>query len=160
MTYLYSTFPTPFGKFSVAVDAAGAVVHTTFGGIEALRHGSRAEWARDDARTAAARGQLESYFQGRLRTFSLALAPAGSPFQHRVWELLRGIPYGETRSYGQIAKQLGSAARAVGRASGSNPICPIVPCHRVLGADGSLTGFAFGEDLKRRLLVLEGALIA
>ena len=87
----------------------------------------------------------------------MQLAPAGTPFQHSVWTLLRRIPFGETRTYGELASEIGhpGAARAVGRANGANPICVIVPCHRVIGADGGLTGFAFGADLKRRLLALE-----
>jgi methylated-DNA-[protein]-cysteine S-methyltransferase len=112
----------------------------------------------DKARTGAARNQVLAYFAGRRREFDLQLAPPGTPFQQRVWALLRAIPYGETRTYGQIATQLGNpaAARAVGRANATNPICVIVPCHRVIGASGALTGFAFGNDLKRRLLELEG----
>jgi methylated-DNA-[protein]-cysteine S-methyltransferase len=160
MTHYYSTFPTSFGEFSVGVDDSGAVVRTAFGDLDRLRRGDTASWVVDDGRTAAARGQIGEYFSGRLRTFSLALSAAGSPFQHRVWELLSAIPYGETRSYGEIAQRLESSARAVGGANGSNPICLIVPCHRVIGSDGSLTGFGFGEDLKRRLLVHEGSLIA
>ena len=82
----------------------------------------------------------------------MPLAPAGTAFQQRVWKALLRIPFGRTRSYGEIARELRSSARAVGRANSTNPVCLIVPCHRVIGADGSLTGFAFGEDLKRRLL--------
>ena len=160
MTHYHSTFPSPFGAFSVAVDEGGAVTRTTFGGFDSLKRGAAAQWERDERRTAEARGQLEAYFEGRLRDFSLTLAPAGSVFQQRVWRLLCDIPYGETRSYGEIARRLESSARAVGGANGSNPVCVIVPCHRVIGSDGSLTGFGFGEELKRRLLVHEGALIA
>jgi methylated-DNA-[protein]-cysteine S-methyltransferase len=100
-----------------------------------------------------------AYFAGERRDFALRLAPRGTEFQQNVWAALRTIPYGETRTYGQIAAQLGNpaASRAVGRANATNPICVIVPCHRVIGADGSLSGFAFGEHLKRRLLQLEGA---
>lgn len=103
--------------------------------------------------------QLEAYFEGRLTRFDLPLAPRGSPFQLRVWEALRAIPYGETTSYGAIAAALGDrgASRAVGAANGSNPIPVIVPCHRVIGADGTLTGFGGGLDCKRWLLEHEGA---
>src|SRR5205807_8092287 len=94
---------------------------------------------------------------GARRTFDLPLAPSGTPFQRRVWDELLTIPFGETLSYGALAERLGSSARAVGGAVGSNPICVIIPCHRVIGADGSLTGFAFGTDMKRALLELEGA---
>ncbi|QXC60816.1 methylated-DNA--[protein]-cysteine S-methyltransferase [Aquihabitans sp. G128] len=106
---------------------------------------------------AAAVEQLEAYFAGELRRFDLVLEPSGSPFQHRVWEQLRAIPYGETRSYGQLATALGDPglSRAVGTANGRNPLSIIVPCHRVIGADGSLTGFGGGLPRKRLLLDLE-----
>ena len=104
--------------------------------------------------------ELEKYFQGERREFSAELAPAGTPFQLRVWRELSNIPYGETRSYREIAEKIGSpkAVRAVGAANGANPIGIIIPCHRVIGNDGSLTGYGGGLDLKRRLLELEGAL--
>jgi methylated-DNA-[protein]-cysteine S-methyltransferase len=103
------------------------------------------------------RTQLRGYFAGRRRTFDLRLAPDGTAFQQSVWAALREIPYGETRSYGELARQLGTSPRAVGRANATNPICLIVPCHRVVGADGTMTGYAFGEKIKHRLLALEGA---
>ncbi|MFJ9407986.1 methylated-DNA--[protein]-cysteine S-methyltransferase [Streptomyces sp. NPDC101393] len=101
--------------------------------------------------------QLQAYFRGELTTFDLPLAPRGTPFQQRVWAALRDIPYGGTLSYGQLAARLGapSAARAVGLANGRNPVSIIVPCHRVVGADGSLTGYGGGLDRKRRLLAFE-----
>lgn len=109
--------------------------------------------------------QLGEYFAGERRRFDLALAPAGTRFQLRVWEALREIPYGETRSYAELAAAVGrpSAVRAVGAANGRNPIAVIVPCHRVIGADGSLTGFGGGLERKRALLELEagiGTLVA
>lgn len=106
---------------------------------------------------AAVADQLDAYFAGELTTFHVALAPAGTPFQLRVWAALREIPYGQTRSYGEIASHLGQpgAARAVGLANGRNPIGIIVPCHRVIGADGSLTGYGGGMERKRALLELE-----
>ena len=111
-----------------------------------------------------ARRQLEAYFAGELREFDLPLAPSGSEFQLRVWKELSRIPYGETISYGELARRVGdpTKARAVGAANGRNPLPVIVPCHRVIGADGSLTGFGGGLDRKRRLLELEagvGALL-
>lgn len=139
--------------FSVAVDESGAVVATAFGGL--IQLGQRLALERpieDHRRTALAREQIEGFFAGELRTFSLRLAPRGSVYQHRVWAALQRIPFGETRSYGQLADQLASSPRAVGRANATNPICLVIPCHRVIGADGSLTGFAFGEDIKRQLL--------
>ncbi|HEY7142619.1 MAG TPA: methylated-DNA--[protein]-cysteine S-methyltransferase [Streptosporangiaceae bacterium] len=112
---------------------------------------------RDDAPFAAAARQLESYFDGALTSFDLPLALAGTPFQQRVWAALQAIPYGTTVSYGQLADQLGkpSAARAVGLANGRNPVSIVVPCHRVVGSDGSLTGYGGGMDRKRYLLGLE-----
>jgi len=104
--------------------------------------------------------QLGEYFRGARTRFELELRPRGNVFQQRVWELLRDIPYGETRSYGQLAAALGNPglAREVGRANGRNPIAVIVPCHRVIGADGRLVGYAGGLERKRSLLELEGAL--
>ena len=109
------------------------------------------------------RGSLREtaeYFAGKRQHFTLRLAPQGTPFQQTVWGGLQRIPFGETRSYGQLAADLGlgNASRAVGRANATNPITLYIPCHRVIGADGSLTGYAFGEELKRRLLEHEGAL--
>ena len=156
--HFYSTFPTPLGDFSVAVDATGAVVATAFGGRAALQRRCRTcHLLVDNARTSAVRTQLHGYFAGRRRTFDLRLAPDGTAFQQSVWAALRKIPYGETRSYGELARRLGSSPRAVGRAIATNPICLIVPCHRVIGADGTMTGYAFGKKIKRRLLALEGA---
>jgi len=113
---------------------------------------------RAPAKLAAVRAQVDEYFAGTRRDFDLTLAPAGgSEHQRRVRAALLAIPFGETRSYGELAKKLGSSPRAVGRANATNPISLIVPCHRVIGADGSLTGYAFGESIKRRLLAHEGA---
>ncbi len=107
----------------------------------------------------SAKSQLAAYFAGELREFEVPLDAVGTPFQMRVWAALRSIPFGETRSYGAIAAQLGDtkAVRAVGAANGRNPISIIVPCHRVIGASGSLTGFAGGLKAKSALLALEGA---
>jgi methylated-DNA-[protein]-cysteine S-methyltransferase len=101
--------------------------------------------------------QLEEYFAGKRKAFSVALDMRGTRFQKDVWEALVAIPFGETRSYGQLANQLGNprATRAVGAANGRNPVSIIVPCHRVIGASGKLTGFAGGLDAKARLLGLE-----
>jgi len=101
--------------------------------------------------------QLDAYFAGRLRRFELPLAPEGTAFQREVWSALTTIPYGETVSYGELARQIGrpNSCRAVGAANGRNPIPIIIPCHRVIGADGSLTGFGGGLPIKQRLLLLE-----
>lgn len=112
---------------------------------------------REEAGFEDARAQLEQYFEGRLRHFDLPLAPRGDSFQQRVWKLLEQIPYAETRSYGELARELGdpALAQAVGAANGRNPLSIIVPCHRVVAADGSLTGYAGGLERKRHLLDLE-----
>lgn len=109
----------------------------------------------------AAKEQLGEYFHGSRTCFDLPLDARGTDFQRAVWGELCRIPYGVTRSYAEIAERIGkpTSVRAVGAANGSNPISVIVPCHRVIGADGALTGFGGGLDLKRRLLVLEGALL-
>jgi methylated-DNA-[protein]-cysteine S-methyltransferase len=111
----------------------------------------------EDKIIANARRQLDAYFAGKLRAFDLPLAPQGTEFQQRVWKALLKIPYGKTRSYGEQAVTIGSpkAVRAVGLANGRNPIAIIIPCHRVIGANGSLTGYGGGMDRKRLLLDLE-----
>ena len=103
--------------------------------------------------------QLEEYFAGERAEFTLPLRPAGTEFQLKVWDQLCRIPFGKTISYGELAKRVGNmnASRAVGMANGRNPIAILIPCHRVIGADGSLTGFGGGVDVKQKLLVLEGA---
>lgn len=107
----------------------------------------------------SARDQIRRYFDGTLRTFDLPLAPEGSEFARSVWRAVASIPYGELRTYGEIATDVGSprAAVAVGAANAANPIALIIPCHRVIGAGGDLRGYAYGLDLKRRLLDFEGA---
>jgi methylated-DNA-[protein]-cysteine S-methyltransferase len=118
---------------------------------------SRNQWVKDADAFPHVVAQLEAYFRGKLTDFDVALAPTGTNFQCRVWDALREIPYGETRSYGEIAHSIGqpAAARAVGMANGRNPIAIIVPCHRVIGANGDLTGYAGGLSAKRVLLQLE-----
>jgi methylated-DNA-[protein]-cysteine S-methyltransferase len=156
MNLLTTTFSTPVGPFSCALDASGAVVATAFGELATLRSRLPAGCQLMDDKQGApsVRLQVTEYFAGKRRQFDLRLGAGGTPFQQRVWAALTAIPFGETRSYREIAISLSrpKAARAVGRANATNPICLIVPCHRVIGVDGSLTGFAFGEDIKRRLL--------
>jgi methylated-DNA-[protein]-cysteine S-methyltransferase len=105
---------------------------------------------------ASAARQLAAYFAGDLRAFDLPLAPSGTEFQRRVWSALQSIPYGQTWSYAELARRVGSASRAVGLANGKNPIALVIPCHRVIGSDGSLTGYGGGLERKRYLLELEG----
>lgn len=114
------------------------------------------DWDPHSARDVEA--QLNAYFVGERRDFDLALAPEGTPFQQQVWNELRKIRHGEVLSYGDLATQIGNplASRGVGAANGANPICIVVPCHRVVGFDGKLTGFAYGVGVKARLLRLEG----
>jgi len=159
MKLSYDTFDTPVGKFSVALTTDGAIAATAFGGRTQLQSRLHRDDTLGQAQPApAVRTQVAAYFSGKRQTFDLPLRPTGSPFQQSVWTALQTIPAGETRSYGDIARQLRSAPRAVGRANATNPICLFIPCHRVIGADGSLTGFAFGETIKHRLLEHEGAL--
>jgi methylated-DNA-[protein]-cysteine S-methyltransferase len=155
MNVLTTTIETPVGVLLVARNEAGiAEIHFERNGRPARPDPA---WTRDDGAFVDLRDQLDLYFGGQLRRFDLPLAPAGTPFQMRVWEALRAIPYGQTRTYGQIAQSIGrpSACRAVGAANGANPLPIVVPCHRVVGSDGSLTGFGGGIEVKARLLRFE-----
>ena len=124
--------------------------------------GPRPEWSRDARPFARVRQQLDAYFAGTLTRFDLPLALNGTPFQNRAWAALAAIPFGETRCYSEMAAQIGhpDASRAVGAANGNNPLPIILPCHRVIGKSGALTGFGGGLDVKRFLLCHEGALTA
>ena len=115
------------------------------------------DWQRDEAPFRETVRQLAAYFAGELTEFDLPLSPSGTPFQLSVWHALRTIPYGETWSYGQLAKAIGrpTASRAVGAANGANPLPIVVPCHRVIGSTGKLTGFGGGVETKVKLLALE-----
>jgi len=115
------------------------------------------EWREDKVPLREVIQQLRAYFAKELETFKLTLAPEGTDFQQSVWNELCGIPYGETISYGELAKRVGNpkASRAVGAANGQNPIPIIIPCHRVIGSDGKLTGFGGGLPIKQKLLALE-----
>lgn len=118
-------------------------------------------WRRDDLAFAEARGQLAAYFSGRLTRFELDLDPRGTEFQRAVWGALAKIPFGVTRSYGVLAEMIGrpGSSRAVGAANGANPLPIVLPCHRVIGSNGSLTGFGGGIETKRWLLMHEGVLL-
>jgi methylated-DNA-[protein]-cysteine S-methyltransferase len=119
--------------------------------------GDNVEIVEDPAALTAVLAQFEAYFRGELRAFDLPLDPRGTPFQRQVWAAVARVPYGETRAYGEIAAAIGkpAAVRAVGLANGANPLPIVIPCHRVIGANGSLTGYGGGLEAKRRLLALE-----
>lgn len=150
----YRVIDSPIGLLTLA--GRGPVL-TNLRMVDQTYEPDRADWILDDRAFPEAVEQLAAYFAGELQQFDLRLEFQGTPFQQKVWEALRTIPYGETRSYGDIALQIGNptAFRAVGLANGHNPIAVIVPCHRVIGANGSLTGFGGGLDRKRMLLALE-----
>ncbi|ALV47009.1 cysteine methyltransferase [Arthrobacter alpinus] len=152
-------FDSPLGPLTAVANDAGlqAVYMRAHKRLPALETFGAEVIASSSPVLAATAEQLGEYFSGDRREFSLPLAPVGSDFQHRVWAALREIPYGELRSYGDLAAQLGdrSMAQAVGSANGRNPISIIVPCHRVVGADGSLVGYAGGLERKEFLLELE-----
>jgi methylated-DNA-[protein]-cysteine S-methyltransferase len=146
----------PVGRLLLAGDGESLIQVGFQSGPRPLR--PPGGWIADPAPFRAAMAQLAEYFAGKRRRFELAVAPRGTEFQRRVWRALGEIPYGRTVSYGELARGIGrpGASRAVGLANGANPLPIIVPCHRVIGADGSLTGFGGGLPIKRRLLALEG----
>lgn len=147
----YFTYDLPFGKMSIASDG-NSITAIQFSDI-LESYGER----RSSVTTDWAAHQLEEYFNGKRKAFELTLNPIGSPFQKSVWTALEGIPYGSTRSYKQVAGLIGNsnASRAVGMANNKNPILIVIPCHRVVGADGSLVGYAASVEMKKRLLDLE-----
>lgn len=151
----YTSIESPVGKLLLAGDALG-LRQLSF---ESSKRAAsvRPDWSEDKAPFAEVIRQLRAYFSGELKAFDLPLAPEGTEFQLLVWNSLRRIPYGETISYAQLAENIGNpkAVRAVGLANGCNPIPIIIPCHRVIGSDGSLTGFGGGLPNKRKLLALE-----
>ena len=159
----YCTLESPIGELLLAGDDDALEVLHMQGGPRPGRIGS--EWTRSEKPFARVREQLSEYFAGRRRSFDVALRPAGSPFELEVWRALQEIPYGQTISYGELATRIGRTggsgyARAVGAANGRNPIAVIVPCHRVIGANGSLTGYGGGLERKRLLLELEAGVLA
>lgn len=156
----YSHMDSPIGRLLLAGDETGLT-------LISFPEGSRARqaepgWERRDAPFDTAKRQLGDYFQGRLTVFDLDLAPRGTPFQLKVWRTLQKIPYGKTTTYGALARRIGrpTASRAVGAANGANPLPIVIPCHRVIGSTGKLTGFGGGLPTKAALLKLEGALPA
>jgi methylated-DNA-[protein]-cysteine S-methyltransferase len=153
---LLTTLPSPVGVLTL-VATAGHLVAVLWEDDRRRILSGPATVATDDPVLAAAATQLDEYFAGARRRFDLPLRFIGTPFQQSVWTQLLAIPFGETRSYGQIAHRLGrpTAARAVGAANGRNPLSIVAPCHRVVGSGGALTGFAGGLAAKRYLLALE-----
>ena len=144
-TYQFQ-FESPVGLITLGADVDGALTHL---------YCREAQFGETDAApfTTVMR-QLDEYFAGERKVFELDMAMKGTEFQKSIWDLLVKIPFGETRSYGELAKEIGNpnASRAVGAANGANPIAIIVPCHRVIGSNGSLTGFAYGTSMKKWLL--------
>jgi methylated-DNA-[protein]-cysteine S-methyltransferase len=149
----FDVLDAPFGAVTPVVDENGRLLELWTSDATAKLTGA----SRDKEKVAPVKEQLMLYFDRKLTSFSLPLALNGSPFQMQVWHLLLEIPYGQTRTYGDLAHRLGmpEAARAVGRANATNPIAIVVPCHRVIGASGDLTGYAGGVDVKRKLLEIE-----
>lgn len=166
-TAILEQIPTPIGRFGVAITSEGLGRLTfpsePFSRCEAWLHrwAPGVELSRNSRVSASVSEQLTAYLEGDLREFTVPVALRGTSFQLDVWKSLLGIAYGETRSYAQIATEIGrpGAVRAVGLANGSNPIPVFVPCHRVVGSNGTLTGYGGGLDLKEQLLRLEGAVL-
>lgn len=154
----YTYIPSPLGNLLVAGDTDTLHLISFPTGSKTLSHADH--WQRDDAAFAETANQLDAYFAGNLTEFDLPLTLDGTEFQNQVWQNLATIPYGQTASYGEMAKKAGrpKASRAVGAANGSNPLPIVLPCHRVIGSTGALTGFGGGMDAKKFLLKLEGAL--
>ena len=148
------TYQTPVGPLSIVADARALLQIACPDRLQPEKE--QLCWQESEL-TSLAAAQLAEYFAGRRRCFDLPLQPRGTSFQQRVWQVLRTIPYGETRSYRQVAELAGSPRgyRAVGMANHRNPLLIVIPCHRVIGADGSLTGFGGGMEMKRALLDLE-----
>jgi methylated-DNA-[protein]-cysteine S-methyltransferase len=155
--HLFDLLPSPLGVLRVQGDGEFLTALSLHGprGLPPLPPGAR----QAPGHFAAAAAQLRDYFAGRRTAFDLPLRPVGTPFQHRVWAALQQIPYGQTLSYGELAQRLGQpgGARAVGLANGQNPLAIVVPCHRVIGANGALTGYAAGLAHKRWLLAHEAS---
>jgi methylated-DNA-[protein]-cysteine S-methyltransferase len=156
---LYTTFDSPIGELLAVGDGESLSRLQMQRGRRPVPIDS--SWKRDDQALAGVRSQLDEYFAGTRTTFDVPLAMAGNDFELSVWAALLEIPYGETASYGSVAQAIGhpTAPRAVGLANGRNPIAVIVPCHRVIGADGSLTGYGGGLERKRLLLDLEAGVL-
>ncbi len=153
----YSEYLSPLCKIILIGNQTGLtrVYLETKESKQILTH--KPEWIKNDSFFGIVKDQLDEYFRGERKEFTLSLNPEGTPYQKTVWKELRRIPYGKRCSYKDIASNIGNskASRAIGMANGKNPLPLIVPCHRVVGSDGSMTGFAFGIDIKTKLLELE-----
>lgn len=151
----YAALDSPIGPLLLAGEADGLYYLSFVRGDRPIEVAP--DWRRDADSFRPVMDELEDYFAGRLMRFTVPLAPRGTPFQLRVWQALCDIPYGETISYGELARRIGDpkASRAVGLANGANPLAIIVPCHRVIGSNGSLTGYGGGLPIKQALLALE-----
>jgi len=154
----YTYIPSPLGELLVAGDGETLHLISFPTGSKTIRHADH--WQRNDKMFKDVAAQLKAYFAGTLKEFDLPLTLDGTDFQNQVWKNLATIPYGETATYGEMAKKAGrpKASRAVGAANGSNPLPIVLPCHRVIGSTGALTGFGGGMDAKKFLLGLEGAI--
>jgi len=161
MTCYATLIDSPVGRMFLAVDGEGAIVKLEY--AEDRSRAALEAWLDDDvawdeACCRAAADAVRAYFRGdRAALDDLVVAPRGTDFQRAVWRAVRRVPYGRTASYGEIARKIGrpGASRAVGQANGANPVCLVIPCHRVVGSDGSLTGYGGGVERKRKLLSLE-----
>lgn len=161
-TRTFTTVSSPLGELLLTADEFGALTSLSVPGQKGGRV-PMPEWRREAVAFREVEEQLAAYFAGELKEFRLELSGEGTEFRQRVWAALDDVPYGATTTYGAIAARIGApraAVRAVGGAIGANPLLIVRPCHRVIGADGSLTGYAGGLDRKRRLLGLEGVLRA
>ena len=155
MPTYYTRIESPVGRLLVAGD--GRTLQFILWAEGPRKSEPKPDWQEDAKKMAEPVRQLKDYFAGKLEAFDLPLDPQGTPFQQKVWKLLCDIPYGETISYGELARRVGNpnASRAVGLANGSNPIAIIIPCHRVIGSNGKLTGYGGGLPNKEKLLALE-----
>ncbi|WP_042395897.1 methylated-DNA--[protein]-cysteine S-methyltransferase [Streptacidiphilus carbonis] len=156
----HTTMDSPLGPLLLVADEQGRLSHVLAPNTKGQVSSPDPAWTEDPALFTAAVAQLTAYFEGELKEFDLPLAPVGSEFRRRVWDALDTIPYGATTTYGELATAAGqrpTSVRAVAGAVGANPLLIVRPCHRVIGANGALTGFAAGLDAKKLLLGLEGA---
>lgn len=158
-TRFYQFYSSPIGELLIVTDSTAAKEIRFENKHKPHKVGSG--WTQGGRVCEAVIEQLEAYFAGNLKCFDLPLEPEGTAFQQQVWQALLDIPYGTTTSYGELARRINrpAASRAVGAANGSNPIPIIIPCHRVIGVNGTLTGYGGGLEIKRRLLELEGDLL-